>query len=431
MQNELTLEAERSVLGACLISRTACDEALGALTVADWLTKQHTAIWTAVAQLCDAGDPVDPVTVRRTMGSGAPAAYLVELSTSVPTTAHIKAYTKRVKELATLRRIVSAAEHIAREGSGDLADVASFVDKSEALLWAATQQNTGTRQSNIKEVLRSAMVSLEEAHKNQGMTGTPTGFADLDDKLGGLQRGSLVILAARPSMGKTALAMDFARHAALRHSKRVGVWTLETPDVDLGKRLLGAEAGVDLSEVAKNKAAPADWAKLSAAAGKISTSGLVIYDCASSLQQIRADARRAAAKGGLDMVVVDYLQLMSSSSRHENRTQEVSALSRGLKTLARELNVVVVCLSQLNRSLESRSDKRPMMSDLRESGAIEQDADVILFLYREAYYNPECGNDCTELGVAKNRNGPTGRVELIFEPRFVRFRSASWRRDAA
>ncbi len=426
------IEAERSVLGACLMSQAARDDAMGVLESGDFASEKNGTVFREICNMITRGEAVDCVTLigamrsRGTLDQVGGATYIAKLDGAVLTAKHAGAYAKVVKNDAIRRRIMEAAQKIVAAGA-DVADVGTYADQAEQMiLSAATRKQTKT--NSIRAVMKGSMDDLEKAYNSDGLTGLPTGFADLDQMLGGLQPGSLTILAARPAMGKTALGLNFAQNSSIRHGAHVLVVSLEMSDTQLGARLLGAEGRVDIRAMARGKMTESGWARLASSAGRIADSGIEIIDSsAMSIGQLRADARRIDRKNKLSLVVVDYIQLMTGDNK-EGREKEVAGISLGLKSLARDLDIPVVALSQLNRSLESRTDKRPLLSDLRESGALEQDADNVLLLYREGYYKrDEVDKGKTELIIAKQRNGPTGTVPLLFEKEYTSFKSADWK----
>lgn len=427
------LEAERSVLGASIISESACDDALSMLSQDDFATPEHQVVFKAISDMVARGEAIECLTLTQSLrkygrlDAAGGAAYIAKLGSAVLTARHVGSYAKIVRDDAVRRRIVKAAQQIALSGSGEVKDIEAYADASERLMLSAAEIRESSSR-DIKEVLKDTMGRLENAHKHQGLTGIGSGFQDLDRMLGGFQQSTLYVLAARPSCGKTALAADFTRAAALKYGSPVLFASMEQPDHEVGCRLIGAEGCVDTKALARGEMSTAAWSRLGIAAQRVSDSGIIIDDeSIVSISQLRANARRKHRKDGIKMLVVDYIQLMSGDTS-EGREKEIAGIARGLKQIARGLDIPVIALSQLNRSLESRSDKRPMLSDLRESGGIEQDADVVLFLYRESYYKPdEIDNGKTELIIGKNRNGPIGMVPLTFRREFASFSSASWR----
>ncbi|MEW5849080.1 MAG: replicative DNA helicase [Myxococcota bacterium] len=424
------LDAERSVLGGILIDNQALDRALEELSPEDFYREAHRVIFEAMIALADKGEPSDELTVaeqlRQTgmLEKAGGIAALGELSRSTPTAAHVRSYAKIVHERATLRRLNAVATGIVEATMRAEGDVQEIIDEAERTVFEVTDDKKRKEYEPIKEVLVRAFAKLEAAaNRGEAITGVPTGFEKLDHMTAGLQPSDLIIVAGRPAMGKTAFTLNIASNAALRAKVPVVVFSLEMSSEQLANRMLGAEAKVGLGNLRNGRIAQPDWLALSMAAGRISEAPLFIDDSGIlTVFDVRAKCRRIKREHGLGLVIIDYLQLMQGRAGVDNRAQEISEISRGLKALARELDVPIMALSQLNRSLESRTDKRPMMSDLRESGAIEQDADVIAFLYRDEYYNkdsPEKGT--AEVIIGKQRNGPTGTVKLAFLPHLTRF----------
>jgi replicative DNA helicase len=424
------LEAEESVLGAMLLSRDAIAAALERLRAEDFYKPAHGLVFSAVASLYARGEPADPVTVTEELrrqglleAVGDPA-LLVRLQVSTPSTANAGHYARIVEEHALLRRLVAVAGEIAELGYSVPEDVSEAVDRAESLVFEVAQRRVVDTLSPLRDLLAASLDHLEQLYeREQTVTGVPTGYVDLDERLAGLQPSNLVVVGARPSMGKTSFALGIVRHAALATRKPVLLFSLEMSHLELTQRLLCAEARVDASRMRTGRLHDSDWPKISDAIGRLGDAPIFIDDNPNlTVMDIRAKARRLMAKEGLGLVVVDYLQLMTGRARAESRQVEVSEISRGLKILARELQVPVVALSQLSRNLEMRQDKRPVLADLRESGSIEQDADVVLFIYRDEVYNPDSPDRGTaEIIIAKHRNGPVGAVQLAFVDHYARF----------
>ena len=427
------LEAERSVLGGILLDNLALDRITDLVSDEDFYKQAHQVIFRAMVRLSERGDPVDELTLTQALKADdaldkvGGLAYVAALTRGVPTAAHVVAYAKIVREKAVQRGLISAATQVVQQGYREDLELAQYVDEAERSIFAATEDRRRRSILPIRDVLRSTFVNLEEiSRRKEDITGVPTGFAKLDNYTSGLQRSDLVILAARPSMGKTALALNIAGHAAIREKIPVMIFSLEMSAEQLVTRFLGSESRINLGDLRRGKMRESDWARLAEKGGVISEADIFIDDSGVlTVTEMRSKCRRVKREHGLGLVVVDYLQLMHGGHNTDSRTQEISEISRGLKALARELDVPVMALSQLNRSLESRTDKRPMLSDLRESGAIEQDADVIMFVYREEYYKrdetpPEL-EGVAELIIGKQRNGPTGSLKLSFRKEFTRF----------
>ncbi len=434
------LEAEESLLGAMLLSRDAIADAVETARSEHFYRPAHAHIFDAISSLYAAGDPADPVTVAEELDhagviesvGGIDA--LLALQVNTPAISSASKYASIVAERYTLRRLIAVGGEIAEMGYSLPDDVTRAVDEAENMMFQVGQGRVADTMGEIRDLLDITLDRLEQLYENgQGITGTPTGFIDLDELLSGLQPNALIIVGARPAMGKTSFALNMAAHAAVHESKSVLVFSLEMGHLELTQRLLCSEANVDAKNMRDGKLSEDDWTRISNGIGRLAESKLWIDDNPNlTIMEIRSKARRLKSRvGDLGMVVVDYLQLMTGRSSAENRQVEVAEISRGLKILARELECPVVGLSQLSRNLEMRADKRPMLSDLRESGSIEQDADVVMFLYRDEVYNPGTDSEgIAEVIVAKHRNGPTGTIQLGFVPRFTSFRNLTHRADA-
>jgi replicative DNA helicase len=425
------LAAEESLLGAMLLSRDAIVAAIEVqLGPDDFYKPAHGHIYDAITSLYAQGEPADPVTVAEELrragvleaiGGGA---VLLSLQAGTPAIGNATRYARIVEEHALLRRLIGVAGEIAEIGYGLPDDVPAAIDGAEALVFEVAQRRVTDSMAPIRELLERHLDHIEALYeRNQEITGVPTGFVDLDKQLAGLQPSNLVIVGARPGMGKTSFALGLAAHAALEASEPVLLFSLEMSHRELTQRLLCSEARVDATRMRNGRLLEADWPKISHAVGRLAEAQIFIDDNPRlTVMEIRAKARRLKSREGLGMIVVDYLQLMTGRADSENRQVEVSEISRGLKILARELEVPVVALSQLSRTLESRADKRPILADLRESGSLEQDADVVIFLYRDELYNRESPDRGTaEVIVAKHRNGPTGVTQLAFLDHYTRF----------
>jgi len=425
------LAAEESLLGAMLLSRTAIDVASESVSPSDFYKPAHGHIYEAITSLSAQGEPVDPVTVADELARhdvldaiGGPAT-LINLQAATPATSSAARYAKIVEEHSLLRGLIGVAGEIAEMGYEIPDDVPKTIDRAETLVFEIAQHRQTDSMSRLHDLLDQTLDSLEALYeRGDAITGTPTGFTDFDELTAGLQPNALIVVGARPGMGKTSFAMGMAGHAALEAAKPVLFFSLEMSRVELSQRLLCSEARVDSTKVRNGRLSDDDWRRISHAIGRLSDAPLWIDDNPNvTVMEIRAKARRLQSKvGPLGMVVVDYIQLMTGNSRAENRQVEVAEISRGLKILARELQCPVVALAQLNRSLEQRADKRPMLSDLRESGSLEQDADVVVFLYRDEHYNTDSADRGTaEVLVAKHRAGPTGMVRLAFLDHYTKF----------
>jgi replicative DNA helicase len=427
------LEAEESLLGAMLLSRDAITAAVEAnVDASDFYKPAHTHVFEAVLSLYGQGEPVDPVTVAEELRradlleslGGRPA--LLQLQAATPASANAMHYAKIVNELALLRRLIGVAGDIAEMGYDDSQDVVDTLDRAESLVFDVAERRVSESMVKVSDALQDTLDQLEALYDSTGdITGVPTGYDGLDHLLLGLQPSNLVVVAARPGAGKTSLALGAAGNVAMASRKPVLFFSMEMGTLELTKRLLAGEAGVDARRLQTGNIPEGDWTRLSHAVGRLAEAPLFIDDnphC--TVMEMRAKARRTKARHGeLGLVVVDYLQLMTPlTKRAENRQVEVAEISRGLKILARELDCPVMALSQLNRQLEYRADKRPMLADLRESGSLEQDADVVVFIYRDDIYNPESDQRGTaEIIVAKHRNGPTGMTRLAFVDRLTKF----------
>ncbi|MHB8927363.1 MAG: replicative DNA helicase [Bacillota bacterium] len=424
------LEAEQAVLGSMLIEREAIIKVADTLHREDFYREANREVFQAIVNLHEHGEAVDLVTVTdelrkqgllETIGG---IAYLTALANAVPTAANAEHYARIVEEKALLRELITVATDIVARGYQGAEEVAALVDDSERRIFEIAQRRSTEGYSAIKGVLLDAFERIEFLYSNkEGVTGVPTGFKGLDALTSGLQPSDLIVIAARPSMGKTTLLLNMARNAALTKTMPVAIFSLEMSKEQLAQRLLCAEAGVDGQRLRTGHLADADWPRLSHALGRLSEAPIFIDDTPSiSVMELRAKARRIKAEHDLGLIVVDYIQLMRTRGRVENRQQEISEISRSLKALARELRVPVIIGSQLSRAVEQRDDKKPMLSDLRESGAIEQDADLVAFIFREEYYKPDTEKkNIAEIIVAKQRNGPTGTVELVFMKEYGRF----------
>ncbi len=425
------LDAEQSLLGAMLLARDAIAAALETCGTDDFYKPAHGHVFDAITTLYSRGEPADPVTVADELGRAGlleaigGLSALISLQADTPATTNASRYARIVEEHALLRRMIAVAGEIAEMGYSVPDDVAAVVDRAEALVFDVAERRVTDSLKPLQNLLVDTLDRLERLFdRGEAITGVPTGYVDLDERLYGLQPSSLVIVGARPAMGKTAFALGMAAHAAVVARAPTLVFSLEMSHEELTQRLLVAEARVDAGRIRNGRLAEADWPKISQAIARLGDAPLFIDDNPNlTVMEMRAKARRLKAReGSLGLIIVDYLQLMSSRSAVENRQIEVSSISRGLKILARELEVPVVALSQLSRNLEMRADKRPQLADLRESGSLEQDADVVLFLYRDEMYNPESADRGTaEVIVAKHRNGPTGKCQLAFLDHYTRF----------
>ncbi|MED4405687.1 replicative DNA helicase [Heyndrickxia coagulans] len=435
------IEAEQAVLGAIFLEPSAFITASEILTADDFYRNAHQKIFQVFVKLNDAGKAVDLVTVAeelsatRQLEDAGGLSYLSELAASVPTAANIAYYAGIVAEKALLRRLIRTATHIAQEGYTREDDVDELLDEAERSIMEVAQRKNAGDFKHIKDVLVSTYDNIEMLHNRKGdVTGIPTGFYELDRMTAGFQRNDLIIVAARPSVGKTAFALNIAQNVGTKTGENVAIFSLEMGAEQLVMRMLCAEGNIDAQRLRTGALTDEDWRKLTMAMGSLSNSGIYIDDTPGvRVTEIRSKCRRLKQEHGLGMVVIDYLQLIQGSAHsRENRQQEVSEISRSLKALARELEVPVIALSQLSRSVEQRQDKRPMMSDIRESGSIEQDADIVAFLYREDYYEQDTENkNIIEIIIAKQRNGPVGTVQLAFVKEYNKFVNLERRFDDA
>ena len=423
------MEAEQSVLGACMLSKDALYDVLEKVREEDFYNKNHGEIFAAIKSLEKKGSPVDVLTVsdelarRNSLDMVGGRAYVATLSANVPSTSNAGQYAAIVTDSAEMRRLIETAGDIMEQGYSSELPASTILDHAEQQIFEIAQSRNTRDMAKLKDVLADNMALINElADKKGDIIGVPTGFIDLDKMTSGMQKSDLIILAARPSMGKTAFALCVARNAAIKGYK-VAIFSLEMGKMQLSQRLLSMEAGVDSQRLRTGRLDNNDWMKMSAVMDRLSEADIRIDDTPGiTVMGIKNKCRRMKADSGLDLVIIDYLQLMSAEGRVESRQQEVSNLSRNLKQLARELDCPVLVLSQLSRAVESRSDHRPQLADLRESGSIEQDADVVLFLYRDEVYDKETDRpgEC-EVHISKQRNGPIGVVDVLWQGRYTRF----------
>ncbi len=423
--------AEQSVLGGMMLSKDAIADVVESVRGTDFYRPAHEAIYDAILDLYGRGEPADAVTVsaeltkRGELARVGGAPYLHTLISSVPTAANAGFYARIVRERAVLRKLVDAGTRIVQLGyATDGGDVDELVNTAQAEVYAVTERRTSEDYIPLKDILNGTMEEIDAAsHRGEGMIGVPTGFKDLDALTNGLHPGQMIVLAARPAVGKSTMGLDVARAASIKHGLTSVIFSLEMSRNEIAMRMLSAESQVPLQNLRKGTMRDEDWTRLARTMGKLSDAPLFIDDSPNmSLMEIRAKCRRLKQRHDLKLVVIDYLQLMSSGKRVESRQQEVSEFSRALKLLAKELEVPVIAISQLNRGSEQRQDKKPQMSDLRESGSIEQDADVVILLHREDMYekeSPRAGE--ADMIVAKHRNGPTDTIVVAFQGHYARF----------
>tara|TARA_B100000029_G_scaffold112346_1_gene104492 strand:+ start:12567 stop:13940 length:1374 start_codon:yes stop_codon:yes gene_type:complete len=428
------LEAEEAVLGAMLTSKEAVSRGLEILTSDHFYKDSHRRIFESMNNLFDDGEPIDAVSVinelkkRKQLDASGGAYFLTGLADSVPTSANIDYYAQIVLEKASLRKLISVASDLSSDAFNDEHGLEDILDKAEQRIFSISQGRLKGKFQQLSPVLQETFEQLDKIHQKPGsVTGVPTGLTDLDEITSGFQDGELIIVAGRPSMGKTALALTFARNAAVEHDIPIGIFSLEMSNSQLAMRLLTSEARVDSHLVRTGKLPNEQWKNLSLSVGKLADAPIYLDDTpAMGITELRAKSRRLKAEKDIQLIMVDYLQMMHGGSSSESRQQEISQISRSLKALAKEISVPVVALSQLSRAPEARSDHRPQLSDLRESGAIEQDADVVMFLYRKwVYSRDEEDRRKAEIIVSKQRNGPTGTVPLIFVDSYAKFENAT------
>jgi len=425
-----SIEAEQSALGCMLLDKEVIPSVAEILKPDDFYREDHREIYEAIMDLFEKAEPVDLITVsdqlkvRGSLDNVGGLEYLTGIATSVPTTANARHYAKIVEEKSILRKLIKTSSDIINMGYEASEEVSTVLDRAEKGIFDILQKRNMQGFSHIKDVLVDAFNRLEELYNNKGfVTGIHTGFTDLDYKTAGLQKSDLILIAARPAMGKTSFALNIAQYAAIHHNIPTAVFSLEMSKEQLTNRILCSEVMVDSQRMRTGKLEDDDWKKIARALGPLSEAPIYIDDTpGTSVMEIRAKCRRLKLEKDLGLIVIDYLQLMQGRGRNENRQQEISEISRSLKILAKEINVPVITLSQLSRAPESRSDHRPMLSDLRESGAIEQDADLVIFLYRDDYYNPDSDKkNIAEVIIAKHRNGSTGTVELRWFGEYTKF----------
>ena len=429
------IEAEQSVLGAMLIKKEAITQAQELLRPDDFYREAHRIVFETMLELAGDNEAVDLVTLtealrkKEMLEKVGGISFITALANYVPTAANIVCHAQIVKEKSELRHLIDAATEIASAAYEATDDVKDIMDDAEKKILAVAANQTGGAFEPIRNIVIDTVGRVETLYENQGgLTGISTGFRDLDRDTSGLQKSDLILVAARPSMGKTAFTLNIATYAAM-HGHTVAFFSLEMSKEQLVQRMLCSEGGIDSQRLRTGQLQDDEWTKLVETADRLNRAPIYIDDTAGiTVMELRSKARRLKAEHGLDLIVIDYLQLMQGkpSKNSDNRQQEISEISRSLKALARELNVPVVALSQLSRSVESRQVKKPMLSDLRESGSLEQDADIVMFLYREDYYDQETEKkNITEVMISKHRNGPIGSIELFFQKEFTKFRDLS------
>jgi len=426
------IEAEASLLGAMLLSKDAIADALEVTSSEHFYKPSHAHVFDAICGLYASGEPADPVTVADALdraglleGIGGPG-MLLDLQAVTPAITSASSFARIVQEHATLRGLIGAASEMAEIGYSRPENVSMAVDEAENLVYQLAQGRINNSMGAMRDLINQTLDAMEERQQGKGLTGVPTGFYKIDRLTSGLQKGNLIIIGARPSVGKTSLGLNIATHIATVSNHPALIFSLEMSRLELTQRILCSEARVDSQKIVNAQMNDDDWFRINKAIGHLDEAPIYIDDNPGvSIMEIRAKARRLKSRiGNLGVIVVDYLQLMTGRSAAESRQVEISEISRGLKLLARDLDTPVIGISQLSRNLESRQDKRPLLSDLRESGSIEQDADLVMFIYRDEIYNPESSEmGIAEINLAKNRNGPVDRVKLAYMPNFTKFAS--------
>jgi replicative DNA helicase len=426
-----SLEAEQAVLGGLMLDNSAWDQIADRVAESDFYLADHRAVFRAVRELADKGQPFDVITLsdwleqRKTLSDASVLAYLGELARDTPSAANIRAYADIVRERSILRQLIEVGTQICDAAfNAEGRDSRTLLDEAEQRVFQIAEQGASSGFKNIKGLLKTAVERIDALfEKDDPITGIPTGFNEFDEKTSGLQAGDLIIVAGRPSMGKTSFAMNIAEYAAVKQRASVAIFSMEMPGEQLATRMLASLGRIDQHRLRIGKLAEEDWPRLSSAVAVLTDTALFVDDGAAlTPTELRARARRLKREHQLDLIIIDYLQLMRVPGSTENRATEISEISRSLKALAKELHVPIIALSQLNRSLEQRPNKRPVMSDLRESGAIEQDADLIVFIYRDEVYNEDSPDKGTaEIIIAKQRNGPIGTTRLTFLGQYTKF----------
>lgn len=433
------VEAEKAVIGAMMLDSDAIMVCSEILTAGEFYQQQYGIIFDALVEMYRDGIGADLVTIQNKLREKEvtpelySVEYLGELLASVPTSANVKFYAEIVHEKAVLRRLIKVTEQVTRECYMDSQPLEDILENTEKSVFDVIQQRGGSEFEPIRDVVLRTLDSIEKAAKQKGnITGLETGFRDLDAKTAGLQKSDLILIAARPAMGKTAFVLNIAEYVALHSNSTIALFSLEMSKEQLVKRMLAMNSMVDSQKIRTGDLEDDDWDKLVGSVRKIGNSNLVIDDTSGiTASELRSKCRKLKIEQGLDLVIIDYLQLMTGAGKRksDSRQQEISDISRSLKVMARELDVPVIALSQLSRAVESRPDKRPMLSDLRESGAIEQDADIVMFIYRDEYYNPDSEKKgVAEVIVAKQRSGPTGPVELAWLSQYTKFGNLEYQR---
>ena len=424
-----SMEAEQSVLGAMLLDKEAVSVATEFISGEDFYREAHKEIFDAIVELFDKGQPVDLITlpeklkVRNTLEAVGGITYLTNLMSIVPSTHNVGNYAKIIEEKSLLRKLIRASNEIMGKSYEAREDVINVLEMAEKSIFDISLNRSTQGFVHIKKILNSNFDQIEELYLNKGrITGVSTGFDDLDEILSGLQKSDLVLVAARPSMGKTAFMLNIVQQAGIRDKVATAIFSLEMSKEQLTQRILCSEALIDSHRLRTGDITEDEWIKLARAMGPLSEAPIYVDDTPSiSMTEMRAKCRKMKIEHNLGLILIDYLQLMSGSGKYDSRQQEISDISRSLKGLAKELGIPIVACAQLSRAPEMRADHHPIMSDLRESGAIEQDADVIMFLYRDEYYHPDTEKNIGEVIISKQRNGPTGTIELVWLGQFTKF----------
>ena len=424
-----SIEAEKSVLGSMMIDKNVIAQAVEILSAEDFYRDAHKYIFKSIVEMYQRDEPIDEITLLEHLKStdrlekSGGISYITEIGSSVLTTANVKSYIKIVEDKATLRKLINSSTKIIESCYNNQDDVEKVIDVAEQKIFDLAEKKSSSDFEPLSDILERGFEQIETLFNNKGeVTGVGSGFKDLDDLTSGFQKGDMILIAARPSMGKTTFALNIAEHAALREGKSVVIFSLEMSKEQLAYKLLCSEANVDMLKLRTGNLEDKDWENIARASGPLSSAKIYIDDTAGvSIMEMRSKCRRLKIEYGIDLILIDYLQLMSGSGE-ESRQQEVSEISRNIKAIAKEMQCPVIALSQLSRAPEQRADHRPMLSDLRESGSIEQDADLVMFLYRDEYYNKETEEkNVAECIIAKQRNGPVGNVKLAWIGQFSKF----------
>ena len=424
-----SIEAEKSVLGSMMIDKNVIAQAVEILSAEDFYRDAHKYIFKSIVEMYQRDEPIDEITLLEHLKStdrlekSGGISYITEIGSSVLTTANVKSYIKIVEDKATLRKLIDSSTKIIESCYNNQDDVEKVIDVAEQKIFDLAERKSSSDFEPLSDILERGFEQIETLFNNKGeVTGVGSGFKDLDDLTSGFQKGDMILIAARPSMGKTTFALNIAEHAALREGKSVVIFSLEMSKEQLAYKLLCSEANVDMLKLRTGNLEDKDWENIARASGPLSSAKIYIDDTAGvSIMEMRSKCRRLKIEYGIDLILIDYLQLMSGSGE-ESRQQEVSEISRNIKAIAKEMQCPVIALSQLSRAPEQRADHRPMLSDLRESGSIEQDADLVMFLYRDEYYNKETEEkNVAECIIAKQRNGPVGNIKLAWIGQFSKF----------